>query len=467
MSDPIEEDIDVIVIGGGIAGMVAANRAGQLGKRAIVLEKGREELYPCNTRWSGGGIHVHYTDPKAPIEQLRAVIDRSTEGFTKPELRDALAEDSGRVVQWLRDEGVRMLNLGGHRTSVFAPPASTGPGLDWKGRGGDMALRRLEANLNKRGGAVLRGTEATAIEATETGMRIDAVSVNGDVAYRARDVVIADGGFPANLDLIRQHISPHPEKILQRNAGQGTGDGMRMAQALGAAVTEGLDCFYGHVLSRDALTNNKLWPWPYLDPVVTAGIAVDGAGRRFADEGNGGVYVANAIARLPDPLSAWVVFDHPIWTGPGTRHLVAPNPHLQNAGGTMHRAGTLDELAKLMNVPAETLIGTIADYNAALSGTGSNPLMPSRRTDHYTPMPIVTAPFYGVPAVAGITYIMGGIAINKNCQVLHESGEVIPHLYAAGTCTGGLEGGPAIGYLGGLCKSGVLGLRAGEHIAGR
>jgi fumarate reductase flavoprotein subunit len=458
-------DADVIVIGGGIAGMVAANRAAQLGKRAIVLERGAEELYQCNTRWSGGGIHVHYTDPQASKDQLRAVIDHSTDGFSKPELADALAEDAGRLVQWLRDDGVKMLNLGGSRTAVFAPPASTGPGLDWKGRGGDMALRRLEANLNRRNGAVLRGRRATTIAPTGVGMQVTAIADGGEVTFGAQDVVIADGGFPANVEMIRQYISPHPEMILQRNAGRGTGDGLRMAQALGAALTESLDCFYGHVLCRDALHNSRLWPWPYLDPLVTAAIVVDREGRRFADEGNGGVYVANAIARLADPLGTFVLFDQPIWAGPGTRHLVAPNPHLGNAGGTMLRADTLQELASLMQVPAEALLRSVADYNAVLNNKSAGPLSPPRRTDRYAPMPIATPPFYAVPAVAGITYIMGGIAINKDCQVLSESGDAIPHLYAAGTCTGGLEGGPAIGYIGGLSKSGVMGLRAAEHIA--
>jgi len=59
-----------------------------------------------------------------------------------------------------------------------------------------------------------------------------------------------------------------------------------MAQALGAAVT-GTDRFYGHVLSRDALHNDQLWPYPYLDSLVTAGIVVNAAGERFADEGAG------------------------------------------------------------------------------------------------------------------------------------------------------------------------------------
>ena len=66
---------------------------------------------------------------------------------------------------------------------------------------------------------------------------------------------------------------------------------------------------------------------------------------------------------------------------------------------------------------------------------------------------------------AGITNTFGGIAVNEHAQALTESGAAIAGLYAAGGATGGLEGGPEIGYVGGLVKCGVTGLRAAEHIA--
>lgn len=80
-------------------------------------------------------------------------------------------------------------------------------------------------------------------------------------------------------------------------------------------------------------------------------------------------------------------------------------------------------------------------------------------------MPIAIKPFYAIPLCTGITHIMGGIAVNGDSQVLDQAGAPIPHLYAAGTCAGGLEGGPAIAYIGGMSKSGVAGLRAAERIA--
>jgi fumarate reductase flavoprotein subunit len=80
--------------------------------------------------------------------------------------------------------------------------------------------------------------------------------------------------------------------------------------------------------------------------------------------------------------------------------------------------------------------------------------------------PIAAAPFYAVPVCAGITYTLNGIAIDEWSRVLNRRRSVMRGLYAAGSATGGLEGGERVGYVGGLCKAAVTGLRAGEHIAG-
>jgi len=89
-----------------------------------------------------------------------------------------------------------------------------------------------------------------------------------------------------------------------------------------------------------------------------------------------------------------------------------------------------------------------------------------RRNKKYKAVLIVKAPFYAVPMVSGITYTMGGIVINTHAQALRADNSVIEGLYAVGAATGGLEGGPVIGYVGGLAKGGITGLAAAEHVAG-
>jgi fumarate reductase flavoprotein subunit len=237
-----------------------------------------------------------------------------------------------------------------------------------------------------------------------------------------------------------------------------------MAQEVGAALV-GLDRFYGHVLHRSALENEKLWPYPMVDVIANAVIAIDRQGRRFADEGLGGIYLANEIARLDDPLSVSIVFDEAIWNGPAKDWVLPPNPNLEKAGGEVIAAGTLADIAAAIGVPADRLAETVAAYNAAIDHGRLDDLRPRRSADKYQPMPIRTPPFRAVPVCAGITYTMGGIAIDGGARVLRADGTAIEGLYAAGAATGGLEGGHHAGYTGGLSKASVFGLLAAEGIA--
>src|SRR3954468_14177973 len=89
---------DVVVIGGGIAGMIAANRAAQLELRALVLEQGTAEKYLCNTRYTGGTFHICLREIMLDEETLRKKIDESTAGFVKPALAQLMAREGRRVV---------------------------------------------------------------------------------------------------------------------------------------------------------------------------------------------------------------------------------------------------------------------------------------------------------------------------------------------------------------------------------
>src|SRR5262245_9205715 len=96
---------DLVVIGGGYAGLVAANRARQLGRTAIVLERGGDELYACNSRFAGGVLHISYQNLNDPPESLAAAAAALTAGATDRVLIDTVAEHALRTVRWLVDEG--------------------------------------------------------------------------------------------------------------------------------------------------------------------------------------------------------------------------------------------------------------------------------------------------------------------------------------------------------------------------
>jgi fumarate reductase flavoprotein subunit len=458
-----DSNLDVLVIGAGIAGLTAANRAAQLGKRVAVLEQSTEDRYLCNSRYAYGTIHINYSDLEADEESLVKRIEAATEGSARKDLARAVAKDGRRLTQWLRSENIDVIRLDGYQTNVLAPAWRKGYGLNWKDYGSDIALQRLGANFEKRQGRILRGRRATALKRDRNGYVVEA----GSETFRAAAVVIADGGFQANHDMIRSFgISPAPEKLLARNGGTAIGDGIRLAQSLGAAVTDGdMKNIYGHIHSRNAMQTTKLWPRPYLDETAAAGIVVDPAGRRIADEGLGGIWLTNVIARTADPLAFTIVVDNPIWDGPGRGHVQPPNPLIEEAGGTVHRADTIAELAAKAGIAAQALEETVAQYNAALASGTLSKLSPPR-SDNNKPWPIGTAPFYAIPVCVAITNCMGGIAVDGDGRVLDKNDQPIPGLYAAGSTVGGLDGGPHAGYVGGLIKA-AIGLRAAEDIAGK
>ncbi len=458
---------DVVVIGAGMAGLVAANRAAQLGLKALVLEQSEADRYLCNSRFTGGTLHVAMSDIMLEPSDLARNIEKSTQGFVSPEWVQLFASEGRKVVRWLQDEGARFLKASAmaYQSWVLAPPGRIRPGLDWEGRAGDVLLRNLEANLNKRGAEILRGARAQDL-IVENGacVGLRAVRAGQQLEVRAKAVVIADGGFQGDPELVGEFITRHPDRLKQRGAGTGMGDGLRMARAVGASLV-GTDRFYGHVLSIDALHNDQLWPYPYLDALVTSGIVVDAKGERFADEGAGGVYVANMISQLDDPLSAWVIYDQAIWDGPGKNGLIPANPHLPKVGGTVHQASDIAGLARACGLSESALSRSVASYNDALANSAAQALTPARSARKATPQPIRSAPFYAAPLCAGITYTMGGIAIDVHARAVDEKGAPVSGLYVAGAAAGGLEGGPAVGYVGGLVKCGLTGLRAAEHVA--
>ena len=267
------------------------------------------------------------------------------------------------------------------------------------------------------------------------------------------------------MELMRRYVSPAPEKLLQRGAATGNGDGLLMAEGAGAKLV-GMDRFYGHLLGREAFDIEKLWPYPIVDPIAAHSIVVDKAGQRFLDEGMGGVYMANEIAKLNDPMTATVVFDDAVWNGLAADNRYPPcmNPVFVNAGGTVLEAPDLVTLAQKVGVSAEGLSATVAAYNAAVESGDTH--APVRTVSKFRPQLIGTPPFRAIPVCAGITYTMGGIAIDRDSRAQAQSGDAIPGLYAAGSASGGMEGGSRAAYLGGLTKAGITGLRAAEAAAG-
>ncbi len=456
-------NIDVVVVGGGLAGMIAAVGVAQSGLRAVVLERSAEDRYICNSRLTGGVFHCALRAADTPPEALEQAILSNRGTGVNAELAVAIARDVMPAIRWLQLFGVRFIRASAdpwHRF-VLAPPALGRTGDAWRNRGGDTLLRTLEDRLLATGGEIRRGHSVRKL--VMQGRRPCGIEGDG-FQLEADNFVIADGGFQRNPSLVARAISPQPDKIVQRNAGTGWGDGLLMAEAAGAAMVDDMSGFYGHVVSRDALTRDDLRYYPWLDEMARFGMAVTPDGRRFCDESGGGIRIANNIAALPDPASVTVIWDEAIWQGPARARFLAPNPLLDKLGATVFRAGTIAELAGKAGIDPAGLEREVAEYNAAISEGTLDRLLPARGMRGVEPLPILTPPFAAAPAAAGMTYTMGGIAVDGCSRVVTTEGGPFANLYAVGGSSGGVEGGPRAGYLGGLIKAAATGWRAAQTI---
>lgn len=462
-------DYDLITFGAGFSGLIAANRAAERGLNVVVLEQETNQYHVNNSRVTNGVANIAFKPIDLPEDELVTIIDRASDGHADTNLARAYARHATRVIDWLRQEGIQLnrledesaisngaLQLGPHRRAVN--------GIDWEKNCGDVTLQRLESNLERRGGRVERG--ARVIGLNMEGNRCCGVTASlneREVQYSAKAVLAADGGFMGNPEMVDSFITPSPEKLLVRSCPNANGDGMRMANAVGAEIF-GLGQFYGHLQHRDAMTNTRLWPYPTMDALAQAGMVVDQDGGRFTDEGAGGVPMSNAIAQMKDPLSTTLILDTNIWHVAGKIGPVEADPYLKTGGGWKHEAGTISQLAEIAGINPDGLVDTVYRYNSAIAEGDTKKLDPPRTTNQFEALPIVSPPFFAIPLCAGITGTMGGLRIDGDARVLRSDGTPITGLYAAGTNTGGLEGGPRVTYAGGLAKAFIWSFAAAEHV---
>jgi len=462
-----EMNPDLVIIGAGIAGMVTAVRAGELGMRVWVLEKSSEDKYMCNTRLSSGVFHCALLTPSSPPNDLEKKIQLDTQSCAEPLQAKIISQQALGSIRWLQQLGVRFIKgAQSYYEFILSPPTLFHQNEGWRNKGGDLLLMRLEKKLLELKGQLLRGHEAKRLSYTPEGWLSIATELGGEPQKNitAKNVVIADGGFQNNLHFLEKAVSPQPDRVFQRNARTSQGDGLRMALELGASVTT-YEGFYGHLLSRDAFDNENLWPNPWLDAIASAGLLVNAKGLRFANEGLGGIHLANQVAHLENPLSAFAVCDERVWQERGHLNMQGPNPKLIEVGATFFKGESLAELAQKAGIDPHALEKTVKEFNLAVSEQQLHELTPPRTQDKSPAYPLLRMPFYIFPVCAGITYTMGGIRINEHAQVLNSDHLPLPGLFAVGACTGGLEGGERTGYVGGLIKSTVMGLQAAQFMA--
>lgn len=454
------KEFGVVVIGGGLAGSVAALRAQELGCAALLVDRAPTAGDESNTALSGGILHAAMSDPRSPSDVILPRVIRETCGKARIDVLTAFAERCAGSIGWLEQHGVRFEVESTQPPSrvVFSPVRSLDRLSGWRGVGAHAALATLRERFVAAGGTVASGVRAREISwgpstgvtgvVAERGIRFDLAS---------RSVVLADGGFHANKQMLKQYVGQAADRIAIRGSHSSEGDGIRMAEAVGAKLVN-MRFFYGHCLHRDATSNHRLWPMPILDDLVSAGTVVSANGARLLKAGQNPIAIANELARVSDPRAAWVIVDDKTWLRSCDRSLGWPTPHpdIEKRGGLVHHAADVDQLAGLCGMEPETLADALLGDRCKVSTT-RNAFGAERDR-------ILRA----IPIVPGITFTMGGPLIDGSARVLDEEERPINGLFAAGSAAGGLQGAAVTGgYVGGLAPAAVFGLVAGEAAAYR
>jgi succinate dehydrogenase/fumarate reductase flavoprotein subunit len=240
-----------------MAGMIAGRRLQQLGFAPVVLEKGADDGGMGNAAISGGLIHLAWESPDAATAAKRRRLEEETDGEIDPQLADVLAESSSEIIPWLLEEGVEMRPKGDatySRWTLYPFRTGTGRRLDWE-VGPGRAMVRMYSNFRRDGGRLLTSTAASALTRVGDQWRVGYRSPNGDADIETKTVVVADGGFQANREMLSRYVGPNAGLCLLRAARTSTGDGLRLLLSVGAGAL-GLGRVYGHMLSLGALRSD-------------------------------------------------------------------------------------------------------------------------------------------------------------------------------------------------------------------
>jgi fumarate reductase flavoprotein subunit len=456
----------ILIVGAGLAGFTAAVRASEQGAIVLLIDKSDGELGDGNVLMASGSLRAGGKSPKTKADELYDFV--MAEGVGNPDLVRAWSQTCSRAIDWLVEIGVKLEEWSPGRIWLDQQSEiSYGP--VYKKDVGSRALSQLKHKFLNLGGRYLNGLEGHRL-IFENGSVVGLVGKqNGaDIELRGSATILATGGFGANKELVKRYIGAHADQCKLRGSKRATGDALRMASELGAKLVN-LKYFYGHLIARKALTDDRFWPYPRLDSFVDEGVLVDRRGRRFVDEGRGDVAVANELSRTDDPTGATLIFDEESWTAskdsPSSTSLKipAPNPWMFDNGAEIFCHEDIAELAAALEIDGATLKQTIDEYNRAVETKQMSALAIGRSGK---PKPL-HGRLYGLRVVSGITFTMGGVAINGRGEVLDQKEKSIPGLYAAGDAIGGLMGGHRGGYTGGLMQAIVTGILAGENAASK
>ena len=461
------EPYDVVVVGAGNAALSAALSAKEICGSVLVVEKAPEYFRGGNTYFTGGIIRFAFNgleDIKTLIpdmspteeasvdvgsytqDQFYADMMRVTQGLADPELAQILVSQSLPTMQWLRGKGVRFVLSYGRQAFKDGDKFRFWGGLLVEAVGAGKGLSDQQFEASHRDGVEVRyATQGVSLIRDEAG-RVAGLRVLGPGGFEdvsARTVVLAAGGFEANAEMRCRYLGPGWEMVKVRGIPYNTGDGIQMALDVGAQA-------HGHWSSCHAVAWDMNAP-PFGDRNITElyqkhsyplGIIVNLEGNRFLDEGadfRNYTYVTYGRALLTQPQGlAFQIFDDKV------KDMLRDEYRIPQV--TMAQADTIEDLASRLDIDRDGLVQTVREYNASVrTEVPYNPsIKDGRCTVGIDPpksnwaQPIDTPPYLAYAVTCGITFTFGGVRIDNRGQVVTNSQEPIPGLYAAGEMVGGL-----------------------------
>ena len=469
-------EADVVVVGAGGAGMTAAITAAAEGKSVVILES--QSMVGGNSVRATGGMNAGKTvyqdenefgesagvektlktaaEKYADNETITALAKTVSEqwaayqanptgyfdsvelmeldtmiggkGINDPELVETLCANSADAIDWLDEHGITLHNVssfgGASVKRIHRPVNAEGKTVSV----GSYMIPLLQENCEKAGVKMMLDTTATEIltDANGAAVGVKATGASGEtVTVNAKAVVLASGGFGANLDMVVKY-KPELKGFMTTNAPGIQGQGIEMAEAIGAATVD-----MDQIQIHPTVEANTA-------ALITEGLRGDGAilineeGQRFIDEvGTRDVVSAAEIAQTGS--YSWLVVD---------QAMADASSVIQGyiKKGYTVTGSTYEELGKAMGVDAAAFAETMEKWNGYVEAKNDPDF---GRTSFANPLN--TAPYYAVKVTAGVHHTMGGLKINANTEVLNEKGEVIPGLFAAGEVTGGVHGANRLG----------------------
>ena len=489
-------EADVVVIGAGGAGMISAITASELGKSVVILEsqamvggnsiRATGGMNAAATQWQnenpfeeGAGVEKtlataaeKYSDNDAittlaeKVKEQYAAYQANPEGYfdsvelmeldtmvggkgkNDPSLVKVLASQSAGAIDYLDELGMTVHNVGSFGGAsvkrIHRPVDENGKVIAV----GSYMIPILEENLSKRENITLL-TSVTAEEITKSedgkisGVKAKGISGN-TVEVQAPVVIVATGGFAANMEMVEKY-QPSLKGYMSTNAAGALGQGITMAEAVGADTVD-MDQIQIHptVTTTDA-------------HLITEGLRGDGAilvnqeGLRFTDEV--GTRDAVSKAEIEQTNSqVYLVIDN---------KMVEKSAVIQGyiKSGYTVTGEDAKSLAKAMEVPEDAFEKTITEWNESVAKKEDTAF---GRTSFAEPLD--TAPFYAIKVTPGVHHTMGGLRINGVTEVLDKDGNAIAGLFAAGEVTGGVHGANRLGG-NAVADFTVFGKIAGESAA--